>query len=153
MTTLRALLSSIAILVLAIVLVACTGAGAAASASALASAGTSADDGTGIAGTATAGPTCPVEKTPPDPSCAPRPVVGAAVIIRDGSGGEVAKATTDAAGSFKVSLPAGSYVVEPQPAAGLMGTPGPQPVTVQDGSVSKVDLVYDTGIRLPATAS
>jgi hypothetical protein len=52
-----------------------------------------------------------------------------------------------------VSVPAGSYVVEPQPAAGLMGTPASQPVTVQDGSVVKVELVYDTGIRLPVSAS
>jgi carboxypeptidase family protein len=151
MTTLRTLLSSMAILALAIGLTACTGAGAAASS--LPSGAASADDGTGIAGRATAGPTCPVEKTPPDPACVPRPVVGAVVIVRDASGGEVAKVTTDAAGAFQVSVPAGAYVLEPQPAAGLMGTPASQPVTVRDGSVAKVDLVYDTGIRLPATAS
>jgi len=151
MTTLRTLLSTIAILALAIGLAACTGAGAVASSSP--SGAASGDDATGIAGTATAGPTCPVEKTPPDPSCAPRPVVGAVLIIRDGSGTEVAKVTTDATGAFQVTVPAGAYVLEPQSAAGLMGTPAPQPVTVQDGSVAKVDLVYDTGIRLPVTAS
>jgi hypothetical protein len=96
MTTPRALLSSIAVLALAIGLAACSGAGAAATASP--SGAASGDVHTGIAGTATAGPTCPVEKTPPDPSCAPRPVVGAVLIIRDASGGEIAKATTDAAG-------------------------------------------------------
>ena len=151
MTTLRTLLSSIAILALAIGLAACTGAGAAASSSP--SSAASGEVGTGIAGTATAGPTCPVERTPPDPSCAPRPVVGAVLIIRDASGGDFAKVTTDAMGAFQVSVPAGAYVIEPQPATGLMGTPAPQPVTVQDGSVAKVDLVYDTGIRLPVTAS
>jgi hypothetical protein len=151
MSTLRTLHSSVAILALAVAVAACTSAGADASPSP-SGAAASPDGGTGIAGTATAGPVCPVETTPPDPSCAPRPVVGAVLIIRDASGGEAARATTDAAGAFVASVPAGAYVIEPQPAAGLMGTPAPQPVTVQAGSVTKVDIVYDTGIRLPVTA-
>jgi hypothetical protein len=150
MITLRTLMSSIAILALAVGLAACTSAGAVASASPSGPAA-SADVTTGIAGTATAGPTCPVESVSPDPSCAARPVVGAVLIVRDGNGAEVARATTDATGAFTVSLPAGAYTVEPQPAAGLMGTAPAQPVTVQDGSVAKIDLVYDTGIRAPVT--
>jgi hypothetical protein len=150
MTTLRTLLSSIAILALAIGLAACTSAGAAASSSPSGPVA-SADVATGIAGTATAGPTCPVESASPDPSCTARPVVGAVLIVRDGKGAEVARATTDATGAFTVSVPAGAYTLEPQAAVGLMGTPAAQPVTVQDGSVAKVDLVYDTGIRAPVT--
>src|SRR3954465_4071633 len=75
----------------------------------------------GIGGSATAGPTCPVEKVPADPACAPRPVRGAVLVVRDGSGVEVARATTGADGTFFVALGPGSYVVAPQPVEGLMG--------------------------------
>jgi hypothetical protein len=102
---------------------------------------------TGIAGAALAGPVCPVERDPPDPACAARPVVGATVVIRDGGGSEVARTVTADDGSFFVETPAGEYVVEPQPANGLMGTAASQNVTVVDGAVVVIQLDYDTGIR------
>ena len=102
---------------------------------------------TGIGGAATAGPICPVEKNPPDPSCAPRDVAGAVVVIRSASGSEVARATTGADGSFFAAVAPGTYVVEAQPANGLLGTPGPQNVVVTAGATSTIDLDYDTGIR------
>ncbi len=52
----------------------------------------SAPPGTGLAITAAAGPTCPVEKIPPDPACAPRPVAGATILIKAGAGTIVATA-------------------------------------------------------------
>lgn len=103
--------------------------------------------GTGLTITAVAGPTCPVETIPPDPACAPRPVAGATVIILDGQGTSAATVVLDAQGSAVVALPAGNYVVQPQPAAGLMGTPESMNVTVVDGTLTPVVLSYDTGIR------
>ena len=82
----------------------------------------SAAPGTGLAITAVAGPICPVEKIPPDPACAPRPVAGATVIVQDGQGTSVATVVLDARGAAVVALPAGDYVVQPQPVTGLMGT-------------------------------
>ena len=102
---------------------------------------------TGIGGTATAGPICPVETIPPDPACAPRPVAGAVVVIRAASGTEVARTTTGADGTFFAAVAAGRYIVEPQAVEGLMGKPGPQDVTVSEGVTATVDLAYDTGIR------
>ncbi len=102
---------------------------------------------TGIGGAVTAGPVCPVEKNPPDPACAPRPVVGAILIFRDAGGTEVARVTTAADGTFFAELPGGFYVVVPQPAKGLLGTPEPQSVTVAEGTAERLDLSYDTGIR------
>ena len=102
---------------------------------------------TGIGGVATAGPVCPVEKNPPDPACAPRPVDGAVLVFNDAAGTEVARTTTASDGTFFAELPAGDYVVTPQPAKGLLGTPGPQSVTVPDGAIVRLDLAYDTGIR------
>lgn len=105
------------------------------------------DGRTGIGGTALAGPVCPVERVPPDPACAPRPVAGATIVIRDGSGSEIARTVTAADGWFFVELPAGDYLVEPQAAEGLMGTAGRQDVRVVDGSAAQVQVEYDTGIR------
>ncbi len=102
---------------------------------------------TGIGGTAVAGPVCPVERVPPDPACAPRPVANATVIILDGGGSEVARVVTAADGSFFVELPAGDYIVEPQPVEGLMGTAGAQSASVVDGAATAIQLDYDTGIR------
>lgn len=105
------------------------------------------DGRTGLAITATAGPTCPVETIPPKPECAPRPVAGAVVVIRDGAGTEVARVTLDAGGFAFVDVPAGAYQVEGLAANGLMGTPAPLDVTVIDGAATSVPLDYDTGIR------
>jgi hypothetical protein len=102
---------------------------------------------TGIEGVALAGPVCPVETVPPDPACAPRPVGGAELVIRDRAGSEVVRAVTAADGTFFAELPAGEYVVEPQPVEGFMGTAGAVEVIVGDGAAVHVQLDYDTGIR------
>ena len=102
--------------------------------------------GTGLTIKATAGPTCPVE-TLGDPACAPRPVAGAKVVILDARGKEVSTVVLDAKGAAVVTLPANEYVVRAQPAAGLMGTPGSMEVAVVDGTLTPVELSYDTGIR------
>ena len=102
---------------------------------------------TGISGTATAGPVCPVERNPPDPSCAPRPVVGATIVIRDGSGSQVAVAISKADGTYFVAVPPGAYVVDPQPFQGLLGIAAQRQATVTNGSITDVPLDYDTGIR------
>ena len=108
--------------------------------------------GTGIGGTATAGPVCPVERIPPDPACAPRPVNGAVLVIADPAGREVARVTTAEDGTFFAAVPPGRYVVAPQPAAGLMGIAPGQDVDVAAGATTRIEVVYDTGIRGPATA-
>jgi hypothetical protein len=102
--------------------------------------------GTGLAISALAGPTCPVE-TLGDPACAPRPVAGAKVTILDAQGREAATVVLDVKGSAAVALASGKYAVRAQPAAGLMGTPGPMEVAVVDGKLTPVALSYDTGIR------
>jgi hypothetical protein len=88
-----------------------------------------------------------VERVPPDPDCAARPVAGATIVIRDASGAEVARVTTAADGAFFASLSAGKYLVEPQPVQGLLGVAGSQSVTVVDGVATTIQLGYDTGIR------
>ena len=101
---------------------------------------------TGIRGTATAGPVCPVERVPPDAGCAPRPVIGATVDVRDADGKQVAQAHTGSDGTFLVAVPPGTYTVSAEATTGIMHAPAAQSVTVTDG-VALVELRYDTGIR------
>ena len=137
MTTLPLVRALAASLLFGIVVAGCSGS----------SATSNAPPDTGIRGTATAGPVCPVERNPPDPSCAPRPVVGATIVIRDGSGSQVAVAISGADGAYFVAVPPGQYVVDPQPVEGLMGTAPKQPAAVNAGAITEIPLDYDTGIR------
>ena len=105
-------------------------------------------DATGIRGTVTAGPTCPVERDPPDPACAARPVAGAVLVFSDADGTAVARATSAADGTFSVELAPGAYRLTAQPVDGLMGTPEPMEVEVVAGEpMTELQVSYDTGIR------
>jgi hypothetical protein len=94
-----------------------------------------------------AGPVCPVEQNPPDPNCAPRPVVNAEVILRDPAGAEVGRGVSDAEGRVVFSVPAGAYYLEPAAVTGYMGQAAEQALSVLGGSASNIVLAYDTGIR------
>ncbi len=101
---------------------------------------------TGVGGRATGGPTCPVER-PGDPACAPRMVAGAVLTIRDVTGAEAARFTSDGSGLYRIVLAPGDYTLEASPVEGFMGTPGPAPLTVAAGAETWLDVPYDTGIR------
>ena len=104
---------------------------------------------TGVKGTASAGPTCPVETVSPAPNCADRPVSGATIIIKDEAGKEVASTQTDKDGRYAIPLPAGDFTLIPQPVEGILGTPRPQRFRIgpSDRTFVVIDLPYDTGIR------
>lgn len=102
---------------------------------------------TGMTLSVTAGPVCPVESNPPDPACAPRPVVGALIVVKDVNGATVAEGRTGLLGTVDLAVSPGVYTVEAAPVEGLLGTPALTSVTVTDGLRALVDLSYDTGIR------
>ena len=105
-------------------------------------------DASGVTGTVTAGPTCGVQRDPPDPACADRPVVGAVLVFTDAAGTEVKRVTSGADGAFSVELPPGAYHLTAQPVEGLMGTPAPMDVEVAAGQpLTELQISYDTGIR------
>jgi hypothetical protein len=105
-------------------------------------------DATGVRGTVTSGPICPVETQPPDPNCAARPVAGAILVFTNAAGAEVGRATSAADGTFTVELAPGAYRVTAEPVEGLMGTPEPMDVEVEAGQpMTELQLSYDTGIR------
>jgi hypothetical protein len=99
-----------------------------------------------VTGSVLAGPTCPVERVPPDAGCSDRVVSGAEVIFVDDMEQQVGDVVSDVDGRFSVVLPAGKYVVSPQPLLGLLGTAPPQAILIADADIA-VTLRYDTGIR------
>ena len=89
------------------------------------------------------GPTCPVQRI--DSPCPDRPWQGV-VAARTSGGFEVARAQTDANGTFVLHLAPGVYDVVTL-TAGPLPVPVTQRVTVQAGMVTQVQLTLDSGIR------
>ncbi len=97
---------------------------------------------TGIAGTATVGPTCPVERA--DSPCPDRPYE-ARITVWQGST-MVSETRSGADGRFTVLLPPGTYRV-----VGESGSTFPHgtetTATVVEGQLTQVTLRFDSGIR------
>jgi hypothetical protein len=116
---------------------------------ALAAAAPATGSGEGIRGRVLAGPTCPVERIPPDPGCAAAGVAASVRVYRRSDRHTVARVHTGSDGRFQVRLRAGRYAVTARPVAG-----GPLPrcppgirVMVHAGRYSHVTIDCDTGIR------
>jgi hypothetical protein len=97
----------------------------------------------GIEGTATIGPTCPVQQEPPDPDCDDRPFEGRLRIVRDGH--EVKRFQPQADGSFRVAVAPGTYRIQDTADAYPYCDAGP--VTVVARSYARLDVACDSGIR------
>ena len=102
--------------------------------------------GSGMYGVAMMGPTCPVEREPPDPSCADRPFEGK-LTATSLDGGVVGTFSTDARGRFNLSVPAGSYEIRAAEPNRLPTCSTAQPVLVVAGQWTPVEVSCDTGIR------
>jgi hypothetical protein len=100
-----------------------------------------------VSGKVVAGPTCPVESSPPDSQCAARPVTAAKLLIQDPAGHAVATVVSDGTGAFSLTLPPGDYVLVAEPVEGLMGTAPPLSFSVVADSPVELTVEYDTGIR------
>jgi len=99
----------------------------------------------GIEGTVTLGPQCPVEQA--NAPCPNQPYQ-ATIVILDSSGAELARAQSDALGKFKVALNPGTYTLRPLPPQGQpLPFASEQTVTVVAQSFTVVGIVYDSGIR------
>ncbi|MDO8562941.1 MAG: hypothetical protein Q7S25_03750 [Candidatus Limnocylindria bacterium] len=111
---------------------------------ALAACGGAAPTG-GIEGRVLAGPTCPVQRIPPDPGCADRPIAIALEVV-SGSGSVVARTESGSDGVFRIAVAPGRYTVRSgagRPLPALRPTPVEVPAT---GWVT-LELQADTGIR------
>jgi hypothetical protein len=100
----------------------------------------------GIRGTVFIGPTCP---GPVDPSATDEPCVtpySAQLAILDADGKVVTRVTSGADGTFQVDLPPGDYTVAPQNGDPVPSAPS-QPVSVEPGKYTEIQVNYDSGMR------
>lgn len=95
------------------------------------------------------GPTCPVEKFPPDPKCADRPYANAKVEFLPKAGGASVKSVvTDSMGKFETKLGVGTYLatIYQKSTLSLPSCPTIEFSIKPDQSTS-IEIPCDTGIR------
>lgn len=104
----------------------------------------SANTGT-ISGRVTLSPTCPVERMPPDPKCAPKAYQTKIEVLSSESGKLVKTMQSASDGNFSVTLPFGFYKIEA--GTGTM-LPRCSPVAIHLQTVTATaGISCDTGIR------
>src|SRR4051794_26281258 len=97
----------------------------------------------GIRGRVTESPTCPVERDPPDPACAPRGFAAGARFSRTRAGHTVGRFTTGDDGRFRTRLRPGRYGFTAQPASGarLPRCDGSVKARVRAGRYTRVAII------------
>ena len=99
----------------------------------------------GVKGTVTSSPTCPVEQ--PNNPCPPAPTQAALKLV-DGSGRVVATGQSGTDGRFSMAAPPGSYTLQATPSSTGPGRGcQPDPVTIAPGRYTDTSVSCDTGIR------
>ncbi len=100
----------------------------------------------GIEGTVTIGPTCPVQNVN-DSNCADRPYKGL-IHVMGANKAYVTQFQANAQGNFKIELEPGTYTIDPQsPMDNVLPRANPQDVTVVSGTFTIVNIQYDSEIR------
>ena len=97
----------------------------------------------GVEGYVTIGPMCPVMQI--NNPCPDQPYK-AAMVIQTTSGDDVVKIESDERGYFKAALSPGEYILHPQ-SPGAMPFAADVPFRVDEHTFTRVDVVYDSGIR------
>lgn len=97
----------------------------------------------GVEGQVLIGPMCPVVQVGQE--CPDQPYQ-ATLTVNSLEGERIAQVQTDEQGRFKLSLPAGSYILHPESPNSLPFAPD-QPFSVQAGQFTQLTITYDSGIR------
>ena len=98
----------------------------------------------GVAGVVTIGPTCPVERIPPEPQCAPKMYQTTIEISQSGT--ILKRIDTDTQGVFRVELTPGSYEFTPKGGSPFPSC-RPATITVLPNAFTETNPSCDTGIR------
>jgi len=98
---------------------------------------------TGVEGQVTIGPMCPVVRL--DQPCPDQPYQ-ATLTVLNLAGKEIAQIQTDVNGLYRLALQPGDYILYPESPNGMPRAQD-QPFTVIAGLFTKLDIVYDSGIR------
>lgn len=94
------------------------------------------------------GPTCPVERNPPDPQCADRAYQGNFVLTTLDGTRVIKTFSSDANGKFTFPVSSGAYLIRSAPSSSAYprcsstGT-----IQVVDGAYATAAISCDTGIR------
>jgi hypothetical protein len=97
----------------------------------------------GVKGLVTIGPMCPVARI--DQPCPDQPFQ-ATLTVLDQAGKKVAQVQSDANGLYQLALKPGEYSMHPESPNGMQHAQD-QLFTVLEGQFTKLDIVYDSGIR------
>jgi hypothetical protein len=100
----------------------------------------------GVRGTVSLGPTCPVQRIPPDPQCADRGYATTVVVHHTGSSSTFATGKSDVNGAFEFSLPPGTYTLTAGSGT-MLPRCNPTEVTVGASGYATTTISCDTGIR------
>ncbi len=102
----------------------------------------------GISGTVMLGPTCPVERNPPDPECADRAYATQISIYRaSDTTRAIALIRSNAQGAYSLSLSPGQYIVRAGDSASILPRCGEIAVTVPPTGYVTANISCDSGIR------
>ena len=100
----------------------------------------------GVRGSVTLSPTCPVERMPPDPACAPKPYATAITVFRAGSKTPLLLGNSDSKGAFEFPLAPGEYTLVAR-GGQVLPRCSEVLVTVQPNTYTSTAISCDTGIR------
>lgn len=100
----------------------------------------------GIVGTITIGPTCPVQRNPPDPNCADKPYQATVIVKTSDAAKEVTRFSSKEDGTFKLRLAPGNYLLVPV-SGQVLPRGSEQEVVVEKDKFTQVIISYDSGIR------
>lgn len=99
-----------------------------------------------LVGTVTMGPSCPVQRFPPESGCEDKPYVATVQVKTADGKKQVTEFTSGKDGKFTVSLAAGKYLLVPIGGA-VYPRAGTQEVVVESNKTTVVDIMFDSGIR------
>jgi len=102
----------------------------------------------GIKGTVLLGPTCPVQRIPPDPACTDKPYQGNLEVTTADLSRSIEQFSSNVYGKFYIAIPPGQYAIRSAASANMLprcssnGT-----ITVVANQFVEVTVNCDTGIR------
>lgn len=98
----------------------------------------------GIEGNVTIGPMCPVMQA--NNPCPDKPYQATLTVLTTTTRRKVIQFETEADGYFRVALAPGEYILHPE-SPNVMPYAAEIPFTVTNHQFTRVDVVYDSGIR------
>lgn len=99
-----------------------------------------------VKGTVTLSPTCPVERIPPEPNCAPKAYVTDVYALRADTNVVVAQLRTTSNGEYMYNLLPGTYIIRAK-SGSVLPRCNDERVTIAAGETKTTDISCDSGIR------